>query len=435
MFKESRKRIVLSIMSILVIIWLVTLCAIYIFSYYEVTTKNRELLKAHLSQYKLNIMWRDDLSELHGNTYEMNNMPNFPGMPSQQMPHFQNKPAFKLSTFYSVAVSYSGEVIEIRNHDDGIYTDDELVELSKKLLHEKKSSGIKNNLLFTIVGKGGYILIGFMDNTIMQEGMLTLFRYTMLFGAAVIVALYFVARYLARKIVEPLEESYQKQKQFISDAGHELKTPVSVVIANAELLSRELGENQWLSNIQYENERMDKLIAQLLELARTDNVTPQMEKIDFSHLVKGEVLPFETVAFENGLILNTHIADDIYVYGDGTQLRQLIAILVDNAICHGRDGREVEIVLYKEKHTVKLSVVNEGTEIPTEQREKLFERFYRTDDVRNSKENHYGLGLAIAKAIIVTHKGNIEVQCYDNKVKFIVTIPLSKNNKIYDFQS
>ena len=79
--------------------------------------------------------------------------------------------------------------------------------------------------------------------------------------------------------------------------------------------------------------------------------------------------------------------------------------------------------------------MNEGTEIPKEQREKIFERFYRTDDVRNSKENHYGLGLAIAKTIVVTHKGNIEVQCYDNKVKFVVTIPLLKNNKIYDFQS
>ena len=424
-------------MSILLVIWIVMLCAIYIFSYYEVTTQNQAMLNAHLSQYKLNMKWRDDVAEIFESekAYEMNPMPSFPGMPSQSMPYFQNKPAFKLSTFYSVAVNYDGQVIEIRNYDEGVYSDKELVEVSAKLLKGKKSNGIRNNLIFSIVDKDGYILIGFMDNTIMHEGMMTLFRYTMLFGAVVIVALYFVAKYLARKIVEPLEESYRKQKQFISDAGHELKTPVSVVNANAELLSRELGENQWLSNIQYENERMDNLIAQLLKLARTDNVTPQMEKIDFSHLVKGEVLPFETVAFENGLMLNTHIADDIYVYGDGTQLRQLIAILVDNAICHGRNGREVEIVLYKEKHTVKLSVVNEGTEIPKEQREKIFERFYRTDDVRNSKENHYGLGLAIAKTIVVTHKGNIEVQCYDNKVKFVVTIPLLKNNKIYDFQS
>lgn len=402
MFKQSRRKIVASIMSILVVIWIVTLCAIYMFSYHEVTTQNREMLKAHLVQYKLN-------------------------MPSQPTPHFQDKPTFKLATFYSVAFRYSGEVLEIRNHEAGIYTDAELEALALKLIDGEKSSGIKNNLLFSIVDKGGYILIGFMDNTIMQEGMLTLFRYTLIFGAAVMVILYFVARYLARRIVEPLEESYEKQKQFISDAGHELKTPVSVINANAEILSRELKDNQWLSNIQYENERMGKLISQLLELARTENVTPQMERIDFSHLVKGEVLPFETVAFENNLVLNSNITDDVYVEGDSMQLKQLVAILVDNAIRHGVDGNEVELFLGIEKRTAKLSVINEGEAISQEKREKLFERFYRADDVRNSKENHYGLGLAIAKAIVTTHKGKVEVRCYDGKVEFIVALPLSKN--------
>jgi len=416
-------------MSILVVIWIVTLCAIYIFSYYEVTTRNREMLKEHLAQYRLNISWRDDISEMFFNEriYPMDDIPSFPGMPSRPEPYFHDQPSFKLSTFYSVAFSYSGELLEIRNHEEGVYTDDELVALSVKLLEGKKDSGIKNNLLYSIVDKDGYILLGFMDNTIMHEGMLTLFRYTLLFGAIVMIILYFAARYLARRIVAPLEESYEKQKQFISDAGHELKTPVSVVNANAEILSRELGENQWLANIQYENERMGKLIAQLLELAHTENVTPQMEKIDLSYLIKGEVLPFETVAFENNLILNANIVDDIYVEGDSMQLKQLVAILVDNAIRHGLDGREIQLSLKTEKHMVKLSVINDGQEILPEQREKLFERFYRTDDVRNSKENHYGLGLAIAKAIVTTHKGKIEVQCYDGKVEFIVALPLLKN--------
>ena len=119
----------------------------------------------------------------------------------------------------------------------------------------------------------------------------------------------FSARYLAGRIVSPLEESYKRQRQFISDAGHELKTPVSVMNANLELLSREIGENQWLSNLQYENERMSGLIAQLLDLARTENVSPPMEPADFSRLTLGETLPFESVAFENGLQLETEIAD------------------------------------------------------------------------------------------------------------------------------
>ena len=429
MFKQSRRKIVASIMTILVVIWIATLCVIYIFSYREVTSRNRDMLQTHLSQYQLNMPWGDDLAEIFsdGQRFEMGEISSFPGMPSQPAPYFQEQPTFKLATFYTIAISYDGEVLEIRNHDEGVYEDAELLELSVKLLREKTDSGIKNNLLYSIVDKDGYILIGFMDNTIMQEGMLTLVRYTLIFGAMVLVILYFVARFFARGIVAPLEESYEKQKQFISDAGHELKTPVSVVNANAEILSREIGENQWLSNIQYENERMGKLISQLLELARTENVSVKMEKIDFAHLVKGEVLPFETVAFELELELNTSIADDVYVEGDSTQLKQLVAILVDNAIRHGVGGKEIELSLKTEKHLAKLSVINAGEEIPLEEREKLFERFYRTDDVRNSKENHYGLGLAIAKAIVLTHKGKIGVKCYDGKVEFVVILPLAKN--------
>ena len=162
------------------------------------------------------------------------------------------------------------------------------------------------------------------------------------------VLFFFLSVFLARKIVNPLEESYQKQKQFISDAGHELKTPVSVVSANAELLSREIGDNQWLQNIQYENERMGMLVGQLLDLARTENVTPQMEHIDFSRLVAGESLPFESVAFEKGLTLNTNITSNIGVIGNSTQLKQLVSILLDNAIRHSKDQGEVWLTLTKE---------------------------------------------------------------------------------------
>ena len=222
MFKQSRRKIVAAIMSILVVIWIGTLCSIYLFSYHEVTEQNRQMLNEHLASYRINMAGfpiPQDMGEMH----------NFPGMPQKQEPVFQDKPSFKLATFYSVAVSYEGEVLEIRNQDTGVYTDIELEELATDLLEDKKNSGIKNNLLFSIVDKGGYVLIGFMDNTIMQEGMMTLFRYTLLIGAVVIVALYFVAKYLARKIVEPLEESYEKQNKtdFLHDA-HLLSYSVKV---------------------------------------------------------------------------------------------------------------------------------------------------------------------------------------------------------------
>lgn len=218
----------------------------------------------------------------------------------------------------------------------------------------------------------------------------------------------------------------QRQKQFVSDAGHELKTPVAVVNANLELLSREIGENQWLSNIQYENERMSALIIQLLELSKAENFTPQMELLDLSRLVCGETLPFETVAYENGLLLNSSIAEGIRAEGNSIQLKQLVSILLDNAVRHSSSGEEVQILLKKEKSHAVLSVVNSGEEIPPEQQKHLFERFYRTDTARTGEDGHYGLGLAIARAIAESNKGSIAVRCHDGKVEFIVKLPVKK---------
>jgi signal transduction histidine kinase len=197
-----------------------------------------------------------------------------------------------------------------------------------------------------------------------------------------------------------------------------------VVSANAELLVRQIGENQWLQNIQYENERMGMLVGQLLDLARTENVTPQMEHIDFSRLVAGEALPFESVAFEKELALNTAITSGIAVEGNGAQLKQLTSILLDNAIRHSKPAGEVRLTLTKDHGIAELSVINTGNEIPAEHREKIFERFYRMDTVRNSEDKHYGLGLAIAKAITDSHHGHIEVLCDNGLVEFRVRIPI-----------
>ena len=408
MFKKSRKKIVAAIMSILTFLWVGTLCVIYISSYFEVTTTNREMLKEHAEQYML--------EKPMGGAFDP--MKPFP----DRGPHFDTN-QFKLSTFYSVAISYDNKVIEIRNDDAAVYTDAELESAARQVLKKSNTNGMIDNLVYYKMDKDGYTLVSFMDNTIIRESMNTLFRYTLIFGGVAIIALYFLAVYLAKKIVTPLEESYQKQKQFISDAGHELKTPVSVVSANAELLSREIGDNQWLSNIQYENERMGKLVGQLLELARTENVKPQMEYLDLSRLVAGGVLPFESVAFENGLTLNSQITDGIIALGNSTQLSQLVSILVDNAIRHAQNGKEVFISLTHTRSNAVFSVINDGKPIPQEQMTQLFERFYRADEARNGEDKHYGLGLAIAKAIVEAHHGKIEVSCYDGKVCFTVQLP------------
>lgn len=413
MFKKSRRKIVAAIMSILVLLWAGTLGVIYASSYFEMKHQNEQLLEAHAEMYTIN--------------QSISVFPSFRPRPdgNRDFNHKFNpeSPRFQLSTFYSVAVSYDGEILEVKNGMSGVHTDEELVSLTESIIKSGRNNGTENNLAFLKVDKDGYTLVSFMDNTVVNENAMTLFRYTLLFGGLALVVFFFLSVYLAKKIVNPLEESYQKQKQFISDAGHELKTPVSVVSANAELLSREIGDNQWLQNIQYENERMGMLVGQLLDLARTENVTPQMEHINLSRLVDGEALPFESVAFEKGLVLNTNITSNICVVGNSTQLKQIVSILLDNAIRHSKERGEVWLTLTKEHGFAKLSVINKGDEIPEEQRAKIFERFYRVDTARNSEDKHYGLGLAIAKAISTAHKGNIAVHCFDGFVEFRVQIP------------
>ena len=411
MFKKSRRKIVVAIMSILVLLWVGTLGIIYASSYFAMTKQNKQMLLAYAQMYSLSNSFGEKIP---------------PNRPKPYANHGFNSesPMFQLSTFYAVAVSYDGDILEIRNEPPTVYTDNNLENLAKSIIKSGRNNGTENNLAFYKMDKDSYTLITFKDNTVINEGAMTLFRYTLIFGALALVLFFFLSVYLARKIVNPLEESYQAQTQFISDAGHELKTPVSVVNANAELLSREIGENQWLQNIQYENERMGMLVGQLLDLARTESVTPQMEFVDFSRLVAGESLPFESVAFEKGLVLNSNIANGIGVVGNSTQLKQIVSILLDNAIRHSKGGSEVWLTLTKEHGIAKLSVVNKGDEIPVEQRERIFERFYRVDTVRNSEDKHYGLGLAIAKAIATSHRGHVAVECFNGFIEFSLILPL-----------
>lgn len=428
MFKQSKRKIVAAILSVLVLLLAGTLCVIYAASYIDMTNENQEMLRQYVQSYTLPADNGTDAPPANDPGAGAPSTGNFEPIRPREDPNnpMDKPPMLELSTFYSVALSEDGEVLKADTADISTFTEEELSGLALEILNSGKSSGVRSNLCYLMEQKDGYTLVAFLDNTVVLENAGTLFNYTLIFGSVALVLMFFLARYLAERIVAPLEESYEKQKQFISDAGHELKTPVAVINANLELLSRQIGENQWLSNIQYENERMSALIIQLLDLARTENVTPSMEDLDFSRLVLGEALPLETVAYEKGLSLKNAIEDNIHVSGNSVQLKQLTSILIDNALRHGATGTEILLSLKREKHHAVLAVTNVGDPLTPEQSHRLFERFYRTDEARSGEDKHYGLGLAIAKAVVTTHKGTIGVQCTDGKVIFTAKLPLSR---------
>ena len=418
MFKKTKRKIVASILIILVLILSGTLCVIYIASYVDMTNENSRLLSQYVESYTIS---EEDFTETTAGELEQNPA-NDPGR------HPVQQPMLELSTFYSVVISQDGTVLKVDTADISTLDEDTLSELALQITQNGKESGVTSNLAYRMADKGDYILVAFIDNTLILESAGTFMTYTLIFGAVALVFLFFLSNYIAKKIVAPLEESYNREKQFVSDAGHELKTPVAVINANLDILSQEIGENQWLANIQYENERMSALIIQLLELARAENAKVQKEPLDFSRLVAGEMLPFESVAFESNKKLISDLEPEITVNGNGVQLKQLVSVLIDNALHHST-GQEISVSLKRSKSSAVFSVSNDGEEIPEEDRKKLFKRFYRTDSARSSAGGHYGLGLAIAKTIASAHKGDIEVSCGGGKVIFTVKLPLYKEKK------
>ena len=391
-----------------------TLSVILLASYREIRHRDFEMLERYVEIYTL--------ERQPGTLTPPDFGPGNQSPPGQGDFSPDERSDYQLSTFYSVALSEDGTVLAVDNGTRGLYDEDKLVEIARKLLEEDRASGRFDNMSYMISVRSGYTLVAFIDNTIIDASMKMLLRNVLIVGGAAIVVLFFVSIVLSKKIIRPLEENDKQQKQFISDAGHELKTPVAVISTNAELLSRELGENEWLANIQYENERMGDLVKQLLDLSKAENTETPMEIVDFSRVITGEVLAFESFAFDQGKMIQSDIDEGIHVVGNQIQLTQLISILLDNAVRYGA-GSEIELSLKRQGHSAVFNIANDGDEIPPEKLEHLFDRFYRVDEARNSESHHYGLGLSIAKAVVEKHGGSIVVSSRNGRVRFTVSIP------------
>ena len=422
MFKQSRKKIILAIMGSLVLLFAITLSVIMLASYREIRQENMEMLKRHVELYYL-------AGETGGPAdlppeAPMNGFDGHAPAPREKPP-LDQKPDYQLSTFYSVAFGDNETVIAVDNGEKEVYSEEELIGIAREILTGNNTSGRSGALTYIVEHRPDYTLVAIMDNTVSESGLRTLLHNVLIIGSTAILLMFFISLYLSSRIIRPLEENDRKQRRFISDASHELKTPVAVISTNAELLSREIGENEWLSNIRYENERMGGLVTQLLDLSRAENAEAPVEQVDFSRIVTGETLALETLAFDCGRTFRADIEDDIILAGNRTQLTQLVSILLDNAIRH-TTGNEIGISLKRQGHHAVLDVINDGDEIPPDKQEHLFDRFYRVDEARNSEERHYGLGLSIAKAVTEKHGGIIDVSCKDGKVRFTVSIPIKK---------
>ena len=318
----------------------------------------------------------------------------------------------------------------------GTYSNLENTEVLQTILDECISQGTNEGtiesyrLRYLRQDNGMYEKIAFVDMSMEQRISRDMLRPYVRVAAVALLVLLGVSILLSRWAIRPVEKSWRQQRQFLSDASHELKTPLTVILSNAELLeAANLTDKpaRWADNIHSEARQMKSLVEEMLTLARADNMvrTAVLTEVSLSDIAADCALAFEPVAFEAGKPLEYHLTENVMVLGDRDKLRQLVSVLLDNAIKYGAGGGTITLSLQRTERQARLVVSNPGEPIPAEQLSHLFERFYRADASRGEKSG-FGLGLPIAQTIAQEHKGTLKAESDTTSTRFLYTMPLKK---------
>lgn len=279
---------------------------------------------------------------------------------------------------------------------------------------------------------GLYTQIAFVDISLETAALRQMMASYLRIGLLSLLLLAGASFLLSLRVTRPVERAWRQQRQFFSDASHELKTPLTVILSNAEMLETSdlpERESRWRDNILSESRQMKTLVEEMLALSRTEDAQrkPTVADVDLSDLSEDCALAFEPVAFEAGKPLSWDVTPALTVSGDGEKLRRLLSILLDNAAKYGAPGEGIVLSLRAERSQAILSVANGsgGHPIPPEELPRLFERFYRADASRG-EQSGFGLGLPIAQAIAKEHHGALRAESDEQATRFTFTLPLKK---------
>ena len=320
------------------------------------------------------------------------------------------------SRYFSVFLTKDGAVTSVNTGKIAAVDTATAIEYAQTVVQDKKSQGFIGDYRYTIYDTENETHIIFLDYGREMRSL-----RTFLFTSAGVCTVGFLSVlllmiFLSARIVKPFSENYEKQKRFITDAGHELKTPLTIIDADAEVLEMDIGKNEWLNDIQTQTKHLAQLTNSLILLSRMEE-QPQTEKIEFpiSDLVEETAETFQTLAKKYNKTISSCIQPMLSIKGDEKAIRQLVTILLDNAVKYADDGGRIEVSLKRQKNMVYLGVFNTVDSISQENLLHLFDRFYRADRSRNSQTGGYGLGLSIASAIVNAHKGKITARTQDGK--------------------
>lgn len=306
----------------------------------------------------------------------------------------------------------------------------QLAAIVTEALAQEEDTGLLADFHLRYLRKTGYTstLIAFTDTTLESTTMRSMAAVCSLAGSAALLVLFLCSYLLSGVVTRPVGAAWAQQEQFLSDASHELKTPLTVILSSAELLNQSALPEQavYIDNIREESRRMKLLVEDMLTLSRAQRSAGSLpeQTADLSEAAMTAALRFEPVAFEAGKRLEYDIAPELPVRGDSGKLGQALAALLDNAVKYSAGGTDIRLTAEKQGRFAVVTVADSGPDIPADKLPHIFDRFYRADEARTDGDS-FGLGLPIAKAIIDAHRGTLRCESGGGVTRFIITLPLA----------
>ncbi|MDR3288548.1 MAG: HAMP domain-containing histidine kinase [Peptococcaceae bacterium] len=327
--------------------------------------------------------------------------------------------------FFYVKLDHAGNIFETHYEMMFDFSGGDVAQYALDTLDKNREKGIIDSFQYAVAEKDYGKIMVFAERSIETLMLTQLIRVSLWVAGGVCLVSFIFSLFFSKWAVFPLKAAFERQRRFVSDASHELKTPLTILNANADVLESEIGANERLDNIKTQSKRMQLLIHDLLTLAKADDAgfRSVFSEFDLSGAVLSTALEFESRAFEENKKYAVEAAAGIVYCGDAGQIRRLVAILIDNAINHSAKNGIIRVSLARGGGHPVISIYNTGAGISESEREKVFDRFYRSDESRSRDTGGYGLGLSIAKSIVEAHQGKITVDGKAGEwVRFSVTL-------------
>ena len=330
--------------------------------------------------------------------------------------------------YFSVLLTPTGDLVQTDTSRIKAIDNTTAVQYAAKALKEKKSNAFIGNYRFSLSAEGSSVRITFLDCSREVYSFRSFLISSICMALGGYLSFFFVILFFSNRIIRPVTESYEKQKRFITDAGHEIKTPLAIINADVDVLEMEYGENEWLDGIQTQVKRLADLTNDLVYLSRMEETETNLQMIEFpfSDVVSETAQAFHALAQAQGKTLQCNVEPMLSLTGNEKSIRQLVNILMENAMKYSPEGGYVALSLRGQNRYLSLTVYNTTSDLIERQNlSHIFERFYRMDSSRSSQTGGYGIGLSVAKAIVAAHNGKISAATQDgHSLQIHVQFPL-----------